>query len=77
MDKIKNLKAQLSKSLARRKEIVGSMKETQYIEEKLEDICLENNSTKEADEVIKDLLGNNTLLQEEVKKLKRGMELKA
>ena len=74
MDKIKNLKAQLSESLARRKEIVVSMKDTQYIEEKIEDICLDN-STKEANEVIKYLLSKNTLLQEEVKKLKKDIEL--
>ena len=74
MDKIKNLKVQLSESLARTKEIAVSMKDTQYIEEKIEDICPKNR-IKEANEAIKDLLGKNTLLQEEVKKLKKYLEL--
>lgn len=75
-DKIKNLKDQLSKSLARRKEIAISMNETQYSEKKIDNLCLEND-TQETNEVVKDLLGKNSLLQEEVKKLKRDMELLA
>ena len=74
MDKIKNSKAQLSESIARRKETIVSMKDTQYIEEKIDDICPDN-STEEANESIKDLLDKNTLLQEEVNKMKRDMEL--
>ena len=37
-------------------------------------MCLDN-SNEEANEAIKDLLSKNTLVQEEVKKLKKDLEL--
>ena len=67
---IKKAKEQLSQSLKRRKYLAVQMNDNIYTEERFEDICPERNSD-EVDEAIKDLLRNNTNLQEQVTKLKR------
>ena len=74
-DKMKTLKTQLTKSLARRKEISLSMNDTQYNEEKIDSLF--SYADTETDDVVKDLLGKNSILQEEIKKLKKDMELQA
>ena len=74
-DKIKGLKSQLSKSLARRKEIAISMNDTQYNEEKIDSLFLYADT--KTNKVVKDLLDKNSILQEEIKKLKKDMELQA
>jgi uncharacterized protein YdcH (DUF465 family) len=50
------------------------MNDNLYIEERIEDICPERNSN-EVDDAIKDLLENNSNLQEEVRKMKREQEI--
>ena len=50
------------------------MNDQLYVEERIEDICLEGNSN-EANEEIKELLEKNGILQEEVRKLKREQEI--
>ena len=50
------------------------MNDNLYTEEKIEDICPERN-LDEAKEEIKDLLGKNSNLQEDVRKLKREQEI--
>ena len=50
------------------------MDENLYIEERIEDLCLERNLDK-VDATIKDLFEKNLILQEEVKKLKREQEI--
>ena len=72
--KLKKAKEKLSQSLKRKKDLVVQMNENIYTEERIEDIYIERKSD-EADEEIKDLLENNSNLQEEVIKLKREQEI--
>ena len=72
--KLKKEKENLSQSLKRRKGLAIKMNDQLYIEERIEDIYLESN-LDEANEAIKELLENNSTLQEEVGKLRREQEI--
>ena len=50
------------------------MNDELYVEERIEDICLERN-LDEANEAITELLERNSTLQEEVRKLRREQEI--
>ena len=72
--KLKQEKENLSQSLKRRKDLAIKMNDQLYVEERIEDIYPKENSN-EANEAIKELLENNGVLQEEVRKLKREQEI--
>ena len=67
---LKKAKEKLSYSLKRRKELANEMNNHKYIEERIEDFC-PSTSSKEVDDVIKEILEKNGSLQEEVRTLKR------
>ena len=71
---LKKAKEKLSKSLKRRKELANQMNDHLYIEERIEDLHPWSSSDEEND-VIKELLEKNGLLQEEVRKLRREQEI--
>ena len=62
---LKKEKEKLSQSLKRRKYFVVQMNDNIYTKERIEDIYPKRNSN-EVDEAIKDLLENNSNLQEEI-----------
>ena len=71
---LKKAKEQLSQSLKRRKDLAIQMNDHLYTEERIEDLHSASNSD-EANEAIKELLGKNGSLQEEVRKIRREQEI--
>ena len=67
-------KEKLCQSLKRRKDLAIKMNDQLYVEERFGDIYSESN-LDEANEEIRELLENNSTLQEEVRKLRRDQEI--
>ena len=75
-EKVKVVKEELEKSLKRRKEMTIQKNDTQYKEERNEDLCDEGRSN-EIDVAIPYLLDKKKILNEQVRALKKEHEIKS
>ena len=73
---LKKEKEQLSQYLKGRKDLVIQMNDHLYTEERIEDLHLAS-SSEEENEAIKEHLGKNDSLHEEVRKIRREREIQS